>query len=291
MKSLKQRKISLALGAAVSAGAMMAAVTLPTTAASAATQTVTVQPNQSLWKIARAHQTTVAALEASNPGINPQNLLVGSEVKLPLCPYTVKPGDTLWKLAHSFGVPTWALEEANPGVNAANLQVGTVLTVPNGTPDESRSGLPAPVPSTAHTARTEAVVHTATAPRSAVSSTDLYWMARIISAEAQGQPYNAQVAVGDVVWHRVMSPDYPNTVKGVVFDVDSGHYQFSPVANGTIYNPPTASAVQAAQEVLSQHVDLVPGALVFYTPSKTPAASWVRQQPVIQSIGAMTFAK
>lgn len=120
--------------------------------------------------------------------------------------------------------------------------------------------------------------------------TDLYWLSHIIHAEALDQPLNAQIAVGDVVMNRVHSPQYPNTVKGVIFQISGGHYQFTPVLNGFIYTQPDAASIEAAKKVL-QGMNLVPNAYVYYTPSKTPANSWVRKQPVITSIGDFVFAK
>lgn len=268
---MKPRTVSMTIRSALAAcSTLVVSTMLPATAMAAATPgTVTAQRGQSLWKIARANHTTVSALEAANPTVNPANLLIGTRLQLPSTAYTVQPGDTLWLAARKFGVSLAALEAANPNANGWDLLVGTQLTLP-----------------TAKTSTAGNAVAT-----NSTSSTAQYWMARIISAEARGESYNAQVGVGDVVWHREISAKYPDTVKSVVFQITNGHYQFTPVLNGSIYATPTASAVQAAAEVLQTHKDLVPGALVFYTPSKTPASSWVRTQPVIGSIGSMVFAK
>ena len=62
----------------------------------------------------------------------------------------------------------------------------------------------------------------------------LYWLSRIISAESRGEPLEGQIAVGNVVLNRVDSPDFPDTIYGVIFD-DRWGGQFTPVRNGTIY--------------------------------------------------------
>lgn len=62
----------------------------------------------------------------------------------------------------------------------------------------------------------------------------VYWLSRIINAEAQGEPYEGKVAVGNVVLNRVKSPLFPNTIYGVIFEYYKGIPQFSPVADGTI---------------------------------------------------------
>ena len=77
----------------------------------------------------------------------------------------------------------------------------------------------------------------------------VYWLARIISAEAQGEPLRGQIAVGNVVMNRVNSPDYPNTIYKLIFDRRGG-VQFTPVANKTIYNEPAPISVIAAKLVL-----------------------------------------
>ncbi len=77
----------------------------------------------------------------------------------------------------------------------------------------------------------------------------VFWLARIISAEAQGESLRGQIAVGNVVMNRVDSPDYPNTIYKVIFDRRGG-VQFTPVANGTIYDEPAYISVIAAKLVL-----------------------------------------
>ena len=49
------------------------------------------------------------------------------------------------------------------------------------------------------------------------SSADYDLLARIISAEARGEPYSGQVAVGAVVLNRIEHPSFPDTLSGVVY--------------------------------------------------------------------------
>ncbi len=118
-------------------------------------------------------------------------------------------------------------------------------------------------------------------------STDLYWLSRIISAEAKGEPFSGQIAVGNVVLNRVRSSQFPNTVKGVIFDTKYGT-QFSPVASGTIYQTPTASAVRAAKICLEGY-SLSTKMIYFYNPS-IATSSWIgRTRPYIMTIGNHKF--
>lgn len=118
-------------------------------------------------------------------------------------------------------------------------------------------------------------------------ATDLYWLSRIISAESRGEPFEGQIAVGNVVLNRVRSAEFPNTVKGVIFDSKYG-IQFSPVANGRIYDAPTESAILAAKICL-EGVSLLPNALYFYNPA-IAASSWIgRARPYLTTIGNHAF--
>ena len=119
------------------------------------------------------------------------------------------------------------------------------------------------------------------------NSTDLYWLSRIISAEAKGEPFAGQIAVGNVVMNRVRSSQFPNTVKGVIFDTKYGT-QFSPVASGTIYQTPTASAIRAAKICLEGY-SLSTQMIYFYNPS-IATSSWIgRTRPYIMTIGNHKF--
>ena len=102
----------------------------------------------------------------------------------------------------------------------------------------------------------------------------VYWLSRIISAESRGEPSLGQIAVGNVVLNRVRSGEFPNTIWGVIFDKKYG-VQFTPVANGTIYNAPTESAVIAAKICLEGY-SLSGDILYFYAPIGS-MSSWVEQ--------------
>ncbi len=86
---------------------------------------------------------------------------------------------------------------------------------------------------------------------------DLYWLSRLINAEAGGQPLEAQVAVGDVCLNRLDNEDFgrPDTVYGVIFAKN----QFDVVANGMIYMEPDDTAILAAKLAL-EGCDLTDGA-------------------------------
>ena len=102
----------------------------------------------------------------------------------------------------------------------------------------------------------------------------LYWLSRIISAEAKGEPFSGQIAVGNVVLNRVASPDYPDTIYGVIFDRKHG-VQFTPSVNGTIYDAPTVSAIRAAKACLEGY-SLSGSILYFFNPSLA-TSKWISE--------------
>ena len=92
----------------------------------------------------------------------------------------------------------------------------------------------------------------------------LYWLSRVITAEAGYEPFLGQIGVGNVVLNRVedTSGFFPNTVKGVVFQ--SG--QFQVVSAGTIYNEPFDESVVAAKLCLEGY-SVVGESLYFLNPA------------------------
>jgi N-acetylmuramoyl-L-alanine amidase len=119
---------------------------------------------------------------------------------------------------------------------------------------------------------------------------DLYWLAKMVSAEADGEPYQGKVAVAAVILHRVISPEYPKTIKEVLFQVVNGHYQFSPVLTGYINQvEPTATAYKAAKDALAG-IDPSKGAILYYNP-QTSTNKWILSKPITVVIGNHTFAK
>ena len=109
-------------------------------------------------------------------------------------------------------------------------------------------------------------------------------LARIISAEARGEPYEGQVAVGAVVMNRVRHPSFPNTVAGVIYQNGA----FTAVTDGQFDQPIADSAWRAAADALNGW-DPSGGAIYYYNPAKTSNA-WIRTRPVIKTIGSHIFA-
>lgn len=115
------------------------------------------------------------------------------------------------------------------------------------------------------------------------TESNVYLLARIISAEARGEPYIGQVAVGAVVLNRIEHPSFPDTLSGVIYQDGA----FTAITDGQFDQPTADSAYQAAREALNGN-DPTGGAIYYYNPDKT-SNQWIRSRPVIKRIGAHLF--
>lgn len=115
------------------------------------------------------------------------------------------------------------------------------------------------------------------------SSGDVYLLARLISAEARGEPYVGQVAVGAVVLNRVRHPSFPSTISGVIYQTDA----FTCVSDGQFNQPIAESAYRAAQDALGGW-DPSGGAIYYFNPA-TATSAWIWSRPLILTIGNHRF--
>jgi len=123
-----------------------------------------------------------------------------------------------------------------------------------------------------------------TSSSSSYDSAEIYLLARAIHAEARGEPYIGQVAVGAVILNRVNSPLFPNTIAGVVYQPGA----FSCVSDGQINLAPDDDALRAAKDAMSGW-DPSGGALYYYNPSKS-VVTWIYSRKTIVTIGDHVFA-
>ena len=116
-----------------------------------------------------------------------------------------------------------------------------------------------------------------------VSQNDLYLLSRIISAEARGEPYLGQVAVGAVIMNRVRHPSFPSMIAGVIYQNGA----FSALTDGQFNEPISEESRRAARDVLAG-VNPVSDAIYYYNP-KTATNAWIKSRPVIRTIGGHVF--
>lgn len=115
------------------------------------------------------------------------------------------------------------------------------------------------------------------------ASGDVALLARLISAEARGEPYSGQVAVGAVVLNRIESPSFPNTMSGVIYQSGA----FSCLQDGQFWGDVTDSAYRAARDAINGW-DPSGGAIYYFNPS-TATSSWIWSRPLITVIGKHRF--
>lgn len=164
--------------------------------------------------------------------------------------HTVSKGETYWKISVNYGVSVKTLMSANQA-KSSYLSIGQKLTI----------------------------------PASTVTSSEKDLLARLVEAEAKGEPYAGKVAVATVILNRVDSNLFPNSVNGVIYQAG----QFTPVSNGHINQPASASAKKAVNEALAFRGQ-GNGSLYFYNPSKT-SNTWLRAKKTTIKIGNHIFAK
>lgn len=116
---------------------------------------------------------------------------------------------------------------------------------------------------------------------------DLYWLSRLINAEAGNQPFDGKIGVGDVVINRVADPTCPDTIYGVVFDSKYG-VQFSVTQNGGIYDEPNAESVIAAKICLEGY-NIVGDSIYFVNPDVGVSSWFTNTRVFVSTIGEHDF--
>ena len=115
------------------------------------------------------------------------------------------------------------------------------------------------------------------------NSGDVALLARLISAEARGEPYSGQVAVGAVVLNRMKHPSFPNTMSGVIYQSNA----FTCVSDGQFNQPVENSCYQAARDALNGW-DPSGGAIYYFNPA-TATSKWIWSRPLLVEIGKHRF--
>lgn len=121
-------------------------------------------------------------------------------------------------------------------------------------------------------------------PTSSYTSSDLYLLAKCIYAEARGESYTGQVAVGAVILNRVRSSSFPNSVSGVIYQKGA----FTAVSDGQIKLEPDKTAINAATDALNGW-DPTYGCLYYYNPA-VATSSWIFGRKTVTTIGKHVFA-
>ena len=100
----------------------------------------------------------------------------------------------------------------------------------------------------------------------------------------EGNSGGSGVAVGAVVLNRVRSPQFPNTISGVIYQ----KHAFTAVSDGQINLTPNQTAINAARDALNGW-DPTYGSLYYYNPA-TATSSWIFTRQTVTTIGRHVFA-
>lgn len=119
------------------------------------------------------------------------------------------------------------------------------------------------------------------------STSDTQLMARAINGEARGEPYEGQVAVGAVILNRVKSPQFPNSISGVIYQSGA----FTAVADGQINTPISegSTVYKAARDAMNGW-DPTGGCIYYFNPA-TATNKWIWSRPLVKTIGKHKFCK
>lgn len=115
------------------------------------------------------------------------------------------------------------------------------------------------------------------------SQNDIELLAKLIAAEARGESYVGQVAVGAVVLNRVAHASFPDTIAGVIYQKGA----FSCVNDSNWAVPANETSRKAARDCINGW-DPSGGAVYYFNPRKTNDA-FMHSRPVITVIGNHNF--
>jgi len=166
--------------------------------------------------------------------------------------YTVKRGESLWGIARKYGVSVNNIRNAS-AYWGKKVRPGQKLTIPS---SNRRSSI----------------------------NVDLF--ARVVEAEAAGEPYKGKVGVASVILNRKNDSRFPNSVNGVIYQ----KHAFESVSNGLIWRVnPSKQSYDAVKDAINGW-DTSYGSVFFWNPYK-PVSPWIWSRPIATQYGNHVFAK
>lgn len=199
----------------------------------------------------------------------------------PAYAYTVEKGDTMTQIAKQHKTSLKALAKVNPEIQNLDLiYIGQTIHIP-----DNETKIDPQVHQASASIKVEAPA-ASTSEQVQLSENEIDLLARIVRAEAQTEPFEGKVAVADVVLNRVESPQFPDTVKDVIYAPG----QFQPVSNGEINKPADEESVEAVYTALADQNDAVEDSLFFYNPH-IATNRWLDSRETTVVIGQHVFKK
>ncbi|MED3720149.1 cell wall hydrolase [Geobacillus stearothermophilus] len=185
--------------------------------------------------------------------------------------YQVKKGDTLSKIAKQYHTTVASLKSLN-SLKTDTIRIGAKLKVPAAA---KRPAL-------------------ASAGKKVISLTaaDRKLLAQLVQAETGSlELFAGKVEVALVVLNRTTHPEFPKTVRGVIYQKTKSGYAFVPVKTGKLTRiQPTKQDYEAVDKALALFPNDRRGSLYFYNP-KITKDKWMLSRPVTIRIGHHVFAK
>lgn len=168
----------------------------------------------------------------------------------------IRHGESLYKIAKNNDVTVTELKQAN-GLKGDRIYAGKKINIPTGDSNSVQR----------------------------ITGRDMELLARLIHAEAGGEPFKGKVAVASVVLNRMSDPKFPATVSGNIFKP----HEFESVSNGLIWEQsPTKDAYKAAK-VAFKGWDPTYGSKFFFNPAKIKGPSWIWTRKIVDRIGNHVF--
>lgn len=118
-------------------------------------------------------------------------------------------------------------------------------------------------------------------------SDELYWLSKIINAEAGGEPFLGKLAVGTVILNRVDSDEFPDSIYDVIFDNKHG-VQFTPTMNGAISADAGYDSILAAKITLED--TRLSHNILYFLNEELATSFWIVENcKFVMSIGCHDF--
>ncbi|MBW7642165.1 MULTISPECIES: cell wall hydrolase [unclassified Geobacillus] len=185
--------------------------------------------------------------------------------------YQVKKGDTLSKIAKQYHTTVASLKLLN-GLKSDVIYAGEKIKVP------------------------AAAKRSASAPAKkksiSLSAADRKLLAQLVQAETgSSEPFAGKVEVALVILNRTKHPEFPKTVRGVIYQKTKSGYAFVPAKTGKLTRiQPTKQDYEAVDKALALFPNDRRGSLYFYNP-KITKDKWMLSRPVTIRIGHHVFAR
>ncbi|HEX3044478.1 MAG TPA: cell wall hydrolase [Bacillota bacterium] len=192
--------------------------------------------------------------------------------------HNIKSGESLFRIAVNNRTTVNELKQAN-GLKNDLIYAGDKLALPEQPQTE--------------TGNTQAATVEQTNPASQVTNESQQWvsgrdvdlLARLITAEASGEPFSGQVAVASVILNRMKDVKFPATVAGNIFKPN----EFESVSNGLIWQRSPSEDAYKAAEAAIKGWDPTYGCKFFFNPAKVHGYSWVWTRRIVERIGNHVF--